>query len=224
MKTAITISAGTCLASLPLWGITTPLGLNPGDTFHYLTVTTSTINATSNDRSVYDTLVSGDATSNGLNTIEGQPVSWSALASMDGGTSAISIFNPSVGIYLLDGTKVADNGADLWGGPSVSLDAPVNLAMDEGTYSGNVWAGTNNEGGTFKGLGESAISVSYGDTTSTGQDWIQRSTQSKNTLYRLYSFSSAITVVPEPQQVATGLFAGFVAIVATWMRRRKAAK
>jgi len=106
--------------------LTTPTGLNPGDTFRFAFVTTGTINATSTNIATYNTFVNTDAAGA---TYGGSLVNWSAIAS----TTAVNTFtNTGSGlltdsVYRTDGIKVANNtsrsGGGLWSGSLTTAPA-----------------------------------------------------------------------------------------------------
>ena len=111
--------------------IVTPPGLNPGDQFRVVFVTSGTRDAESSNIAEYDAFVSSAATAGGLGTYQGNPLTWFALGSTPPNVSAISrLPTISPGLYLADGTKIADSGADLWDG---TIDSPLNRTELGGT-------------------------------------------------------------------------------------------
>lgn len=222
--TTATATIPTYFASVPLFGAfvpTAPGDLNPGDSFHYLAVSISSTNAVNLNDAHYNGIASTDATTSGLNTIFGQAATWGALVSTTGGTDAFDKFDPSSPIYLLDGTLVATNGADLWDG---SISTPVNLDMDGGLYNAQIWTGSaiDGTGEIFKELGDSSPNV--GISNSTSGAWMKNDDIGQGSSLPIYTFSSELTVVSEPEQIATGVIAGIFALIATRLRRRKAAQ
>ncbi|MFM7793043.1 MAG: hypothetical protein ACKO90_34810, partial [Microcystis panniformis] len=69
--------------------------------------------------------------------------------------------NPSSGtgvpIYLIDGNRVANNNADLWDG---SIQTQINRTQTDGTYSNNVFTGSDTNGSAAtNSLGGSASRI-----------------------------------------------------------------
>ncbi len=98
-----------------------PPGLSPGDTYHLVFVTEGYTNATSSDIDYYNAFVQSEAARNPSLTGTEMGVTWRVIAS----TSAIDARDNAhveAPVYLLNGTKVADDHADFWDG---FLDAPV---------------------------------------------------------------------------------------------------
>lgn len=171
MAAAVLALTGT---SLPATPITTPPGLNPGDHYRLAFVTSSATTAFSGTIGDYNTFVTGVA--NGQSALVALGTTWTAIAS----TSAVDArdntgTNPSstgVPIYLLDGSKIANDNADLWDG---TLLHALNVTESGGTLSGILpWTGTNSSGlkgtGTAGPLGGDPIAA--GLTSATNSQWI----------------------------------------------------
>ena len=133
MKTTYSLLACIALALLPRAtsaAINTPPGLQPGDKFHLMFVTTGTMQAISSNPPGlgYDLLVFNEAQANGLLTYDNQSVNWMALISHWDipVVGAIDRFNPVFPVYRLDGAKIANDGSDLY---DSSLQNPVKSAQ-----------------------------------------------------------------------------------------------
>lgn len=106
----------------------TPTGLNPGDKFRFIFVTTGTRNATSTDIADYNTFVNTDA---GGATYNGSAVTWKAIGSTTTVNARDNVggFGTNVPVYLVTGTKVAnsltDTAGGLWGVLSQSLQSAI---------------------------------------------------------------------------------------------------
>src|SRR5262249_49057304 len=129
--------------------IMTPAGLNPGDQFRIIFVSSGTRDATSSNIGDYDTFIGSAATAARL-TYNGVDVPWVALGSPptvsanDSGRLPVDASAPP--IYRLDGVKVADNTSDLWDG---TIDAPINVnELGTGGVDELVFTGTAPGGGT----------------------------------------------------------------------------
>ena len=146
----------------------TPTGLNPGDNFRFLFLTSGTQSATSADISVYNTFVTNQAFGA---TYQGSVVSWQAVASTATVNARDNVggFNTNVPVYLTNGTLLAGDlttgtaNKGLWSG---SLFTTPIIGIDESSvstrfaYTGSQADGTGNSG---KQLGTST--AQYGDPT-----------------------------------------------------------
>ena len=121
--------------------IATPTGLNPGDQFRFVFVTTTTTFATSSDLSTYDNIVSSDATGytyGGISPIWKAIVSNSIIDARD----HIGLLSTSVvPLYTVNGNKVS--GGNLW---SENLLSPMNASISGTTINASVWTGTGKDG------------------------------------------------------------------------------
>ena len=99
----MTITAFAPLA--PAVDLLTPAGLNPGDTFRFIFVTTGTLDATSSDIADDNLFVQNDAAG------YVKPITWKAIGSLSGVDARDNVggFNTNVPVYLLTGTKVAND-------------------------------------------------------------------------------------------------------------------
>ena len=219
-------AAGTASAGLV---ISTPTGLNPGDHFRILFVTSSTTPASSTKISTYDTFVNTDA--NGA-TYNGSVISWQAI----GSTASVSAINhigtTGDAVYLADGTKIAssDGTSGLWSGSLLS--APNEL--QDGTSAGgvNVWTGTKSDGSAFTTLELGSTNPLYGTSSFTvGGDgvtagWLANDTLAAGNNYHLYGISSDLVVpsaaaVPEPSTALLAGLGGLAALAYSFARKRK---
>ncbi len=213
----------------------TPSGLNPGDHFRFIFVTTGTTNATSADISTYDAFVNSDA---GGATYNGSVVTWQAIGSTSSvnaidhiGVTGNPVYNPS-------GTMVVatDSTSGLWSGnplltpPDQYLNGAQKPELDE------VWTGTGNEGTVFRPLGNTTIvdgvSSHYANNGNPDAvppsplNWITGNVNSLGALHHLYGISQELTVpasvVPEPSTVMLAGLGGLVGLAFSTYRRRRA--
>src|SRR5262245_27919045 len=85
--------------------LTTPAGLNPGDSFRFVFVTDGTTGAISSNIADYNTFVNTQA---GAATYNGSVVTWVAIGSTDAVNAIDNIGQqPINGVFLANGTKVA---------------------------------------------------------------------------------------------------------------------
>jgi PEP-CTERM motif len=106
-----------------------------------------------------------------------------------------------VPIYLLNGTKLVDDYADLWDG-SIDVRLNVNELGNVVTAGAKVWTGTTAAGiasgaGGNRALGYGTL-AEIGVNTYTTPDWIFGGRESVLLTRKMYAISSVMTVVPEP--------------------------
>ena len=182
--------------------LTTPAGLNPGDTFRFFYTTSSLIGATSSDISTYNAFVNTDAAGA---TYDGRVVSWKAV----GSTAAVAArdnvggFGTIVPVYTVLGGLLAPSlttdGDGLWADIApepaiVGLDGSTTVTEEA------VWTGSESDGTGFYG-------VLGGDPVDTGNpwggtySWLSASRLSSSQQRAMYAMSEELTVaaasVPE---------------------------
>jgi hypothetical protein len=218
---ATLVTASAAQAAL----VVVPPGLNPGDQFRLVFVTSGTRNATSTDINDYNTFVTNQVTGSALATeltnagFNLGTITWKAI----GSTPTVAArdntgTNPSstgVPIYLIDGNRVANNNGDLWDG---SIQTPINRTQSDTVLNDRVWTGTFNSGvSAFNSIftpGEFSLgganpfnSITNGQSNSTSL-WVNDNiTFGINSPLPLYGISSVLTVptpavsVPEPSSL-----------------------
>lgn len=203
--------------------IVTPAGLNPGDTFRFIFVTTSTRDATSNSIADYNTFVSNDAAGY---TYNNQAITWNVVGStlIIDARDNVGGFNTSVPVYLVTGTKIADNlgtgTGGLWSGTPL---AQINKTISGNTVASPTYTFTGTQSSGIKHsnvLG--SISVLSGAITTNPQAWLEFGYLPKASSQRFYGISQPLTVaaVPEPSTYALAAIA--TGVMAALARRRKA--
>ncbi len=203
--------------------LVTPAGLNPGDTFRFIFLTSGTTTAASSNIADYDAFVTAQA---GTTTYQGSPVSWVALGSTDSVNARDHVggFSTSVPVYLVTGTKVAGNlgtGAEgLWSG---ALLAAVNYGIGGTQITADpllTWTGSQANGNVNPGFGlGSNQGVNFGSIDQTGGSWLFTDAIGSNFEYRMYGISASLTVVPEPGTIALAVCSA--GILAIGMRRKR---
>jgi hypothetical protein len=210
-------------------GIITPAGLNPGDQFRVVFVTTTLTDAMSNDLTGhYDPIVRKEAADAGINTYSGFTVIWKAIGSTATVNAVDRLPMDSVPIFLPDGTKVADSGTALWSTTNSStLLHAINEKADGTRNESIVWTGTFADGTTDPrfALGSGGPFVEIGDSRHIERFWIDEGTQHPNVPLELYGFSDVLTVpgttaVPEPGAL-TLVVAGVGGLVGARLTRRR---
>ncbi len=213
------IAAGTASAG----SISTPTGLNPGEQFRIVFLSSTSTSASSGDLSIYDSIVSADATGT---TYGGTSPIWKAIVS-NSTTKArdhIGLQNSStIPLFTVDGTKVS--AGNLWSG---SLLNPINITIGGSVVSTKVWTGTNIDGGkqTYMGMFDIPIgsnSPSYGESNQANNLWTYVGFDAPSVLYRVYGISDVLTVpasVPEPSTAMLVGLGGLAALGYSFKRKR----
>lgn len=172
-----------------------PAGLNPGDTFHVIFVTSTTTDATSSDINTYDAFVQSAADAAGIGTTIG--VGWLAL----GSTTTIDAYdhlsplfsNLSAPIYNQNGELVASGYADMWDG---ALNSAVAYTENASYRLSEVWTGSHQTGIGSIGYELGTSYVTDGTSTTTDQDWIQATSENATNPFSLYAISQQLVVTP----------------------------
>jgi hypothetical protein len=206
--------------------LTVPPGLNPGDQYRIVFVTSTTRDATSTDIADYNNFVNTAANAPG-SLLAPLGATWSAIAST-GGDAETNIGGPSsLPIYLLDGTLVANGTAVLFNpaiGPTI-LSAAIRITETGGDYAGGVWTGTDPGGvpGTPNAwLGSGSGLEEMGASGLTDYRWATINRDVPTDLLPLYGISGTLTVpggVPEPGSFGL-ILVGALAIVGKLRLRR----
>ena len=220
---AIVMATAASSASASLV-ISTPTGLNPGDHFRIMFVTTGTIDATSINISTYDTFVNTDA--NGA-TYNGSVISWKAIGSTISVNAITHIGTTGSAVYLAGGTKVtsSDDLSGLWSG--TLLNAPDQYLSGASVGGVIVYTGTNTDGTAYSGyeFGNSTESL-FGISMSTNSDWVANDFDNNENAHHLYGISSDLvvpsgSVVPEPSTAVLAGLGALAGLIYSLARKRK---
>lgn len=197
-------------------GIVAPSDLQQGDHFRLVFVTSSTMLVQSSNISDYDKFVAGVASSAGLGTYDGKAVTWLVLGSTSTVDAVSRVPKTSAAIYLLNGVKVADSGADLWDG---TILAPINLDEKLRIGPGKIATGTNPDGTRSATMPLGPTQFIEGLSLTTDSTWISVSFAAPKQPFPFYAISEELTVaVPEPASMC--LVSLLVAAVATISSRK----
>lgn len=203
----------TILVAIPFGSqasiVTVPTGLQPGDVYRLVFVTSGSTAATSTSISTYDSFVTSAA--NAVSALSGLNATWLAIASVTGvsASSHVGTSSSTVGIYNLNGDLVANGTAGLFGSTPPTLLAAMDYTeLDAVDTNVSVWTGTAKSGSaSFAPLGTSAPKVGTSSGT-TGGTWLSTSGSSTDTntnLHPLYAISSEIVVTATPEPGTIGL-------------------
>lgn len=208
-------------------GITlaTPSGLNPGDSFRFAFVTDDYVQATETDIGWYNAAVNAYAYGA---TYNGALVDWKAIGSSQTVAARDNVggFGLSIPVYLVDGTRVANdlttNTGGFWSGsllPGTYLDMTI-FGTNINQY---VWTGSNNDGTIFDGyyLGEGYSRTGY---TGYNTGFISDYDGPGYSYYYLFGMSSTLTVpaaVPEIDPAGMGSVLALVTGAIGLLERRR---
>ena len=208
-KRFLTVASGPvvvlALVTSAAGAIVVPTGLNPGDKYHLVFVTSTTRNATSTSIADYNAFVQSAADAAGIGNTEG--VDWFAIA----GTQTVAAkVNAVVGattpVFLLNGTtKVVDGFADMW-------DKTIDFKIDRteiGTTLANTLVFTGSaDTGVIPPWGEEWLgdtvhnSVVVGNTGLKNSGWMDNNSSSLTATRPFYALSEELTVAaPPPIQI-----------------------
>ncbi|MYB44430.1 MAG: fibronectin type III domain-containing protein, partial [Acidimicrobiia bacterium] len=198
-STALAQTPGPAPQYVPVGWSLIPDGLEEGDQFRLLFVTSGTRNAQSSDIADYNTFVQSAANSNNVDaTIRGMSGEFRAVIS----TSAVHARdntathpNADIPIYWLDGDKVADDYADFYDGSWDSLEGKSQRGQDNKQQ--RIWTGTQPNGTRHSNYAGSG-SVRYGSLALSNPSVLSHSQSTSNAQRNLYALSPVLTVGTPP--------------------------
>lgn len=207
-------AAVLCLATTSLAvPITQPTGLNQGDEYRLVFVSSTTRDATSSNIADYNAFVT--AAANSSPELLALGTTWTAIGStiaVDArdNTSTNTTIEFGVPMYNLGDALLASSNADLWDG---NLDVPIEFNEFGAVQPGlGVWTGTNLDGlrHDTNYLG-SAGSAQVGFPSVTDGGWLALGSSLVGTSKNVYAISDVLVAVPEPSTAAL-LTLGLVAL------------
>ena len=202
--TAQPVTNRTAAVVLSSWSLV-PAGLNVGDSFRLLLVTSTIWNARSTVISEYDSHVQ-DAVAAGHTDIQAYSLHFRALAStetvnaLDHTGTTHTTSDPGLPIYWLDGNKVADDYSNFYDGTWDS-NAPT---QEDGTAPASeveVYTGSNDDGTIFarRYLGNTDTnSVRIGKPGTSGEELDSGGNKNKTNQQPFYGLSGVFTVTAPP--------------------------
>lgn len=216
-----------------------PAGLQPGDEYRLIFVTSTTTTNPSSLASYYNSFVTSAATAGGsafASITASYGLGWFAIGTFTNSNvfDNIGFSADSVGIYGLDGTKVAagtgtasaQTAGELFGGALISGSGGIHLAETGVNRAGaTVWTGTNQFGGGVRiiqaGSPLDNYNVQTGQVGATNSTWINSSRDNNATIaYSMYGISSTITVQDNAPEPTTVVLAGVGILLLTCVKRR----
>ncbi len=190
-----------------------PAGLNPGDEYQLVFVTSGVIGATSPDIAVYNDFVNAQAALNPSLTGTDMGVTYSAIASTPFDAANVNALVEAP-VYLLDSSLVANGFADLWDGTIMN---PIGLTQFATAQPpGLVWTGSLTTGEAFVDLelGSALGRAIVGFNSQTDGSWIQSTNfDSFPAEHSIYALSETLTVgVPEPSSFVAFVGMGLIGV------------
>ncbi len=184
---------------------TVPPGLQPGDQYRLVFVTSTTRDAASANIADYNTFVSGRAAA--VSQLNALGTTWKAIAAtlaVDVRTNTLTgATDTSVPIYRLDGAQVATGNTDLW---DASIAYPISINESGTSVTARVWTGVGetfgNEyrlgtgGWNYYGWSTGAVKTPYANRVG-GTGWTANLDQGSTASFPLYAISG-ILMVPLP--------------------------
>jgi len=224
----VALAASANAALVGQLGVLTPAangGINPatgvawadGDTYRLAFVSSTSRNATSPDIADYHAHVQAAANAAGLGGATWYNIGQSAN-NPDRAVNAYNNGSTNVGIFLVNGFKLADDVADLNNGP----DTTFSITELGTSWTGNVATGSNRQFGSVNGP---PAKNETGSANSTGAQWWQIFNTTQTNSQRFYAISGDLQfqedapVIPAPAALPAGLALMGVMLVA---RRRSA--
>lgn len=201
--------------------ITTPSGLNPGDQYRLVFVTSTGRDATSSDIADYNAFVTSVAAT--VSELNALGTTWTAIASTATVDAITNTATTSTGvpIYRLDDVRIAADNTVLWSG---TLEDRMWINENGNISAGVVWTGTQTDGFALPGFELGTSSSENGVSVSTDFNWVASGSLDSITELPLYAISGILTVeaaaVPEPSTLILG-FAGVAAVASVFWRRRR---
>ncbi len=176
-----------------------PDGIQPGDSFRLLFVTSTTTAASSTDIADYNVHAQTAADGNeSLKSFKGQfraLISTSAVDARDNTATT----GTGVPVHWLGGDKVADDYADLYDG---SWDSVSGKTESGGSYTGLVWTGGNKAGQKSGQRHAGASEVRVGDLGDVTLALSSPAAKAATEQYPLYAVSPVLTVArPEAESL-----------------------
>jgi hypothetical protein len=201
-----------------------PVGLNPGDTYHVIFVSSTVRDATSSNITDYDAHVQAAADVAGIGTSIG--VNWLALASTESISAkdhlAPAFTDPTAPIYNQNGDLISATFLGLWDG---ALDAPVLFDEHQMELVNEVWTGTNHLGNGVSPIELGAVgsvNAMYGNSSLITTSWVEFSNNLRVANVSLYGVSGVLTVSQVPLPAAVWLFGTALIGLVGFSRRRTA--
>lgn len=200
-----------------------PTDLSPGAEYRLAFVTSTKHAATSSfDIADYNAIVAGVAT--GVDDLNDLGTTWTAIASTATIDARDNTGTTSVGvpIYRLDGVRIADNNAGLWGAGTEDLLA--SLSIDESglpTEHEGVWTGTNGIGMKVIMHNLGVYAPMSGSPVGLAANWVENANILRTEEFPLYAISGVLMVgTPEPSTLLL-VCIGATAVVGCRPSRRR---
>jgi len=223
------LGALVLLATTVQAALVVPAGLNTGDPYHVIFVSSTIRDATSSNIADYDTHVQSAANAAGIGA--SLSVSWLAL----GSTLTVDVFDHleplfsntnTVPIYNQNGDLVASSLADMFDG-SGTLSAPIQYDESGNSLTTVVFTGSTRNGvvsawplGGPGGVG-TPFAMFGNSNVQFSQTWVANAAGNGTDSHSLYAVSQELTAGVVPVPAAVWLFGSALGLLG-WMRRKTA--
>ncbi len=179
-----------------------PSGLNDGDSYRLVFVTSGVRNAESTDIADYNAFVS--AAANAVPALAAIGTQWFAIAStatVDARDNTDTAPPGDVPVFLLDGTMLAESYNDFW---DWSIAVPLNISelCETVETNLNIWTGTGGFGTADQPLGVPFPTIGSGAGT-IDQVWVRFGAADSSASHRFYAMSGPLTVGTTPIEGTT---------------------
>ena len=191
-----------------------PPGLNPGDEYQLVFVTSGTRNGASGSIADYNAFVQTQAALNPSLTGTDDGISYTAIARATDGVLATTNALVVGPVYNMSGGLVASSFSDMWDGV---LSNHMGYDQFGDLSATNVWTGMLSDGTTFLSRRLANPFPYHGSSTSVSGAWAQNGNTGSGTTLPLYALSTPITAIPEP---STALLLGMGLVAMSASRRR----
>ena len=177
--------------TLPADSPLVPDGIEPGDSFRLLFVTSTSMKAESADVADYNKFVQTRAAANSnLTDFSGRFTAYISTATVDARDNT-GTTGTGVSVHWLGGDKIADGYADLYDGDWGSVSGKTEGGN---SYTGLVWTGGNKQGGKSGQRYAGAAEVRMGDLSDATLPLSSPTAKAATESHPLYAISPVITV------------------------------
>ena len=203
--TAALVAGSVNAATIDVSDALVPTGLEVGDTFHLVFITSpvDTINSEWNltQLNAHVNDIANNTGGYSGSVVASQGLTWYAIAS-DTNVNANVNALVSAPVYRVDGVRVATGFADIWDG---SIEATISVTEQNTTFTGLTRTGSNSDGTKSSrpfGLPLPAGRIDRGSGNAIDTSWIVNGNEGGGVRRNAFALSEEIQIVPEPGSLA----------------------
>ena len=173
-----------------------PPGLQPGNVFYIIFITSGKLNATATDANTYNTFVNSQADLVSSKGTDDPSITWTAIVATQNGDNQCSSWyaNTSISVFNINGDVIATSKADLFDG-SIENTASYNQSGANALPSAP-WVGCASDG-TPKANTLGTANPNAGNADKTNGAWLDAGSDSQNVTRAIYAVSPVLTVPPD---------------------------